>query len=473
MKMTSNLTTDPLPKPRRRKWLLRVGITFLVLLLVAAAFYAYWRHQVNQNLDDVVAALDRHEPGWRWDDILAARPTIPDESNGALRVLNAGKSIPSPWHTLDLDNALTDTQPNTRLTEDQLSLLNAHFEEAEAALPIARDMAHYSTGRFEVHWTRDVISTRLEHLDAVRGTARLLELDAMRRAQQNDLDGALVDCLAIVNAGRSIGDEPTVMSQLTRLSCLKKAWTQIERTLGKGQASRKDHLRALQEALQSDLDEPLLYIATKGDRAMLDEGVKAVERGDVLLEDLGEPRKSSRGLLDFYTRDAIKPTHAFILRYMTECVDASQLPIQECVSRLADLEAQLRTQWQSSKTAKAAAILMPNLTKVSRAFLERAARLACIITILAAERFRMDTGHFPENVSDLVPAYLKAPPLDPFSGESLQICKLDDGIEVRSVAEDDQPDMLDIHGTGSGHTIKRVRYRLWDPSKRGQPASDH
>ena len=48
--------------------------------------------------------------------------------------------------------------------------------------------------------------------------ARLLQADAAIRAHNGDLDGALDSCRAILGAGRSIGDEPFVISQLVRIA---------------------------------------------------------------------------------------------------------------------------------------------------------------------------------------------------------------------------------------------------------------
>jgi hypothetical protein len=40
------------------------------------------------------ADADRLDPGWRWDDLLAARPNPPDDRNAAVRILAVQSALP-------------------------------------------------------------------------------------------------------------------------------------------------------------------------------------------------------------------------------------------------------------------------------------------------------------------------------------------------------------------------------------------
>ena len=42
----------------------------------------------------------------------------------------------------------------------------------------------------------------------------LLWVDAVKREEDGDIDGALVSCRAILNTGRSLGDETTIISTI-------------------------------------------------------------------------------------------------------------------------------------------------------------------------------------------------------------------------------------------------------------------
>jgi hypothetical protein len=61
-------------------------------------------------------------------------------------------------------------------------------------------------------------------------------------------------------------------------------------------------------------------------------------------------------------------------------------------------------------------------------------------TGIAVERYRNARGGIPEKLSDLVPAYLPAVPLDPWDGKPLRYKKLDKGYVIYSVGSDRKDD---------------------------------
>ena len=52
---------------------------------------------------------------------------------------------------------------------------------------------------------------------------------------------------------------------------------------------------------------------------------------------------------------------------------------------------------------------------------------------LAAERFRLDRGRWPDSLEQLVPSYLSEIPRDPFVDAPLKLRKLPDGLFIYSV----------------------------------------
>src|SRR5437868_140260 len=84
---TPTLTPPAPPRRRRRRWLiaLLLGLT-AALAPLAALTYRSWSGE--REVQELLAELDRTDPGWRFADIQARRPHIPDEQNSALQVLN-------------------------------------------------------------------------------------------------------------------------------------------------------------------------------------------------------------------------------------------------------------------------------------------------------------------------------------------------------------------------------------------------
>ncbi len=84
-------------------------------------------------------------------------------------------------------------------------------------------------GRYDVVWRRDMSSTMVQHAQDCRPVAALLTLDAALAAHDGDMKQALASSCGAINAGRSLGDEPVVISQLVRLACTAMAVRSLER----------------------------------------------------------------------------------------------------------------------------------------------------------------------------------------------------------------------------------------------------
>ncbi len=83
------------------------------------------------------------------------------------------------------------------------------------------------------------------------------------------------------------------------------------------------------------------------------------------------------------------------------------------------------------------ASLMPQALDIHEALLRRDARFALVDTALAVEQFRFDHGHIPRSLSELVPEYLAAVPLDPCSPEDelLYVVHPNDAYVLYSVSD--------------------------------------
>jgi hypothetical protein len=87
--------------------------------------------------------------------------------------------------------------------------------------------------------------------------------------------------------------------------------------------------------------------------------------------------------------------------------------------------------------------------------------------LLAVERYRQDHGRWPKALSELVPDYLPAVPIDPHDGAPLRFRRFADGVMVYSVdadGEDNGGDLDEASKKGKDWGL-----RLWDVSRRRQP----
>src|SRR5262249_42551873 len=133
------------------------------------------------------------------------------------------------------------------------------------AVERARTLRDLPQGRYAVEWSPDWLGTVLPCQEA-RAVAILLRLDAGQTAHDGDIDGALSSAYALLNAARSIGDEPTALSQLARVSITSTATLTLERTLAQGVPS-EPALAEFQRAIDDEAKEPLLLYLARGERA--------------------------------------------------------------------------------------------------------------------------------------------------------------------------------------------------------------
>src|SRR5262249_33104657 len=117
--------------------------------------------------------------------------------------------------------------------------------------------------------------------DHLRKIANLLLLDSALLAHDQKPDLALVSGRALLNAGRSIGDEPLMMPHLVRFACQRLAILSIERTLAQGEPSEAA-LAITQRLLTEEQNQQDLLDALRGQRAY----------GDILIGwmQVGDPR---------------------------------------------------------------------------------------------------------------------------------------------------------------------------------------
>jgi len=100
----------------------------------------------------------------------------------------------------------------------------------------------------------------------------------------------------------------------------------------------------------------------------------------------------------------------------------------------------------------------------------RSARLA-----LAAERYRLDNGRFPENLEQLTGRYIEQVPIDPFDGQPLRYLMDKEQVTIYSVYEnmqDDGGNVLWERCDVDGRDRRDQGFVLLAPAQRGQPAQE-
>jgi hypothetical protein len=452
---------------RRRRLVVPAGIA--VLIVGAVALGVYQSTAARRELAAAIAETNCLDPSWRFEDLEAQRHLPPDEQNAALQVLRVHSLLPRNWdyrpdeEPSQLIEWLKSLPPERRLDESQARRLGAEAQRVGPALGPARKLADMPEGRYPVAWSADVFSTPHPWLDTVLSVSALLRLDGLLHSEAGDPYGALTSARALLNLGRSLGDEPFFQGPVTRGVRRRDAVRVVERVLGQGQPS-EGALAAVQDAFTREVGVPLLLTHFRGERAFMHIFLSQVDEGNHRISELScVPARGLRAHAETYLgRVRAWQIHARYLRDMNEAVEIAKLPLEPQYPRYAE--------WRRRKGD------VQNVGDGLRLggwdedmILRDHALLRCGLVALAAERYRRAHGNWPPAAADLVPAYLPAVPLDPFDGQPLRYRRTDGGVVVYSIGEDQRDDGGDANPPPGEYTPRDIVFRLWDVARRRQP----
>ncbi len=418
-----------------------------------------------------IADADRLDPGWRLEELEAKRQVIPDEQNSALRIIEFRGWTPKAWMTDGIG-------PQFQLDERLFRGIANDLAKAKDAVIKARRLANFPKGKFPITWSLDDLSTHLAQVQEARNVANIMWYDAFLRAQENDPDGALVSCHALLNTGRAVGDEPTLLSQHVHLAIQALALRTIERVLAQGQPGEPG-LQNLQRLLEDEESQPLLLIGIRGERALIDRLLETLENGQADLKRwMGRPKPEIELLLF----GSLKSSRASLLDFQTEIVEAAKLADDKQAAEFKRLEISMVNR------STAVRELGPGVVRSDGAFRRTKALLRCAIVALAVERYRLQLGRWPESLADLSPQRQQGPtdkplagaagygpdligtiPMDPFIGKPLRYRRLADGVVIYSVGPDGKDDAGKIDRMNPSAPGTDIGIQLWDPDKRRQP----
>lgn len=258
--------------------------------------------------------------------------------------------------------------------------------------------------------------------DKVRSCVRLLDLAAVQHACKNETE-AVIGCIKdMLSLGRSLRQEPTLMPYYVHLACNGLTVRTLEWVLN-ATAFTDSQLQDLDATLVNAAGELNLAHAMATERCfMIDAirdpslmGSRGMEAAIMRLPGIG-----SQGLID-------------ILDHMEDCIQAAGLPRAERAARFNEIEARHE---KLSKWHILAHTMAPGLTRSAILESRAQADLDLARVALAVERYRLAKGKLPEQLTDLVPAYLGEVPVDPFDGGLIRYRRTEPGYVVYSVGED-------------------------------------
>ena len=468
-------------RPRRRYWGRRLLIVFVVMPFVALVLLlsarTYFRHTGQRALNAEMARLDAEDPGWRFDDLMAAREKAapaPGENSAAI-VRMVRELMPAEWHEwTKTQSAQVDAGPlplNVRQPFADLTRDADLAASTRAARDLGLTLRNHPRGHHVIVVGDRPFVESLEETQGTRVVAHLMKTDALLAAQSGDAVRGLRAAHAILNAGRSIGDEPTLISTLVHFACDSITTEVAMRVLALNDATGSlTELAALQTALYVELNEPVLLNGLRGERAVVNHFFEGINTGRVTADTVAgmgdmKPGPEVQSNL-YFTRTFLPEDQRRFLTVMSEAIAVATGPYQDRITRTQQIEADFRANrdirypWHG--------LMVPAISKLLEADTRCRAELLSAATLIACERFRLTRGRWPQSLAELPKDLLPTIPTDPYTGEPMRFAKLPDGITVYAAAPKGISG-LDRKRLTNPLGGTEVGWRLYDPASRNRP----
>jgi hypothetical protein len=319
------------------------------------------------------------------------------------------------------------------LSEGMMQLIGQYLAQNKRAIELLGKATSVEHSRYPIDLSAG-LAALMPHLAGIRDVGHLLLLAAIWHAENDEGDEAVEAVLSIFGVARTLAKEPVITSQLIRFSCERVGVFAIEWVINRMELG-DEQLARLSEAFAQGEDESGLFQGFVGDRCAV---VGTLLNPDAVNSEVLWTPRSMELLYGVYRTTGLGEKEATIyLDLMEGLFDALRLPEHERIKAAETIQAKLQDVPQIYVMLHR---LMPAYSRIFQLSLNNIAHIRIVRVGLAIERYRLANGKLPENLAELVPAYLDAVHKDPFDGQELRYKRLEKGYVVYSIGEDGSDD---------------------------------
>jgi len=328
--------------------------------------------------------------------------------------------------------------PEEPIPPDMEAAIREYLNSNDRALELLHDAAEIDGCRYPVNLAQG-FGVLLPHLQDLRDGVRLLSLRAALAAHRDQPDIATKALLSAFAVGRSLKNEPLLISELVRIGCDAIVLASLESTLARTEL-RSRHLSALREALEKCEMPDRLQQVFIAERAF---GVGAFQRGTQLCRfrpgPAGGPWLTPLNHVYRISGVAYLDELAY-LDTMETMIDAAGRPWPE---RMRAFKAGAGTpggfggnSWIYPVTHQ----ILPGYTRAAKSAVRHAAKLRAARAALAVAGYQLEHGELPEELDALTPGTLEQVPRDPADGKQIRLIRKDDLWRFYSIGPDGKDD---------------------------------
>jgi hypothetical protein len=517
--MSQPVAPPPLkaPPPRRRRTWLKVLVFFALVLACFFGYKAWINHRDTAELNRVLAELDQSDPQWQLTHLLHERKPLPAGTDAAAEVIALQKLLTihesmapgsrNAWWTMQSDlyrkqgldrwESFRQIFPNARIPAEVLEKLNTLYALAPApeVFERTRKLHHLEHGQYQHVLKTMMVMTLLPDVQGSRGLANHMGFLAQIKCQAGQTGEAVEQLQGIFGIARSFENDPFYISHLVRMAIDGGACRDIDRLLAQATPLTDAQLQVLQEELARELKltENLLYWSVRCERTTHDYDLAVVQEGRMTLGQVS--RTTGRALkwqtnipalddtlVEYFPELLVgwgnRPTtlpreRVAQLQFFAAALAWAKLPEDQWTAGLARLEQEgpLLTGFLRNYNLYALGERtdskreIASLRRIQNAVMQQRARLRSTQALIAAERFRLAHNRLPTQWNDLVPRFLPAAPIDPFTAKPLLIKTVPDGVSFYSVGIDLKDSNGMVHETEE-LPAKDIGAKLWDTKHR-------
>ncbi len=370
-------------------------------------------------------------------------PRVPEADNRAMAYMQAFASPvftnnPSPIDAFT-GGAWLPPRGSTVAPEDRAEL--ADFLEANQAILLPLYSAA-NASRYPVN-LQEGLTCELPHLARCKSAVNLLRAAALLHASEGQTERAVQDIAAVGRLADSLAQEPVLISQLVRFAGWSMLTPQLERVLNLCSLN-EDQLARLQALLELAERPRSLARSLAGEQAM---GLSAFGNPRPILNfnaSSSSRAKWSERIRMVVMVDGLKLSgyfakdRTFYLGVMRTNIAVAELPLSERIQASQKVGGCV----PPSRGYVISSLLLPGFAKCFTREADTCARLRTAQAALALERFRLaHTNALPRSLTELVPAYLKTVPADPYGGQPLRFRTRNAGYVIYSVGQDGKDDI--------------------------------
>ena len=473
------------PSPPRFRWLKRILVMAVVLIVGLIAAQRWWAYTAERRYQALVdSTRGRGEPILPADFLPAAR--IPDSRNAAYSLTTAAKALTLTQAYHDFANNYPEDA--TPLTASELDICRTAVAGNAKSLSLVRLARAQPEADWKITLTTPVVSTLLPHLNSQRELAHFMRWSVRSHHAQGDDFEAVEELRDMVAAGHTVERGPGVLVThlvalgLNAIACQAVSENafdlQVEGVATTRPATRPATRSQIRDLIR-DLTDDEAYRA-EAVRAWQGERMLVLDSG-VYLAGGGRPGLYSMPSLPAPLRPMIEMDAVGAADKIGQAIEAVKLPtLPAAKAKFPRLDARGDSLLETVSKFSSG-IFLPSLGRgVEQDFRSMVLRRVAALR-LAIRLYQLDhDGKYPATLNELVPKYMPALPVDPFASDGRSLTYLSEPrLVVYTVGEngvDDGGTTTPVSGTGGGTPQdwggRDVVFSLVPPPPATQPSSE-